>query len=120
MHEGSQTARIKFLMALLSPGLTRFAVAEDDLAHGAEVLFGMKPAENLSRIGKQLGRGVPDPSRTVTQHHAPGRFEETAPGRLPQDTRREVREFGAGVRGGGACDRRRIGNRSGVRTGLPS
>jgi hypothetical protein len=52
LYEGAQAARIEFLIALLNPCLSRFAAGEDDLAYEAEVLFGMKPVENLNRLGK--------------------------------------------------------------------
>jgi hypothetical protein len=50
--ERAPASLIEFIVALLNPDLPRFALAPEDLAHGAQVLFGMKAVENLSGLGK--------------------------------------------------------------------
>src|ERR1700680_4021148 len=78
------------------------------------MFFGMKAVENLSGLREKVPSPLPNPARTIAQHHLTLRFSETAATGLALYARDKVREVGAGIQSRGAFNGGRIGDRSRV------
>ena len=63
--ERFQAALVEFVITLLNPLLALFAVSIDDLSNLTEMLFGVKPIQDLNGAGEQFSGRVPDPRRTI-------------------------------------------------------
>lgn len=112
-------ALIQFVAARRHPGLgLRASGSENRSCRSMQDFLGMVAVENLNCTGKQFLGRVPNPQRTIPQHHGSGGLREASPRRFAQRAGGEVGGLGIGVPSGGTLDRGRVGDGSRISHGL--
>jgi hypothetical protein len=78
-----KSARVEFFVTALGPefGLFGFGAVES-FGEQTEMLFDVKPIDDLNRLGKQFIGDIPDPSSTISYDDRPASLSKAATRRL--------------------------------------